>query len=126
MITIAEYRAWAEESLKWAGEAKTANECAAYLKIAETWLQSALRSERLSAGIYNRTRSAGRQGSTRILERVLARALNAQLARAIFHAAQKEHPQRRILLRRGSRTIADSVEYCLKLARQRTAPLIPA
>jgi hypothetical protein len=44
------------------------------------------------------------------LERVLARALNAQLARAIFHAAQKEHPEQRILLRRGSRTIADSGE----------------
>ena len=26
MTTAAEYRAWAEESLKWAGEAKTANE----------------------------------------------------------------------------------------------------
>ncbi len=44
------------------------------------------------------------------LERVLARALNAQLARAIFHAAQKEHPEARILLRRGTRTIADSAE----------------
>ncbi len=44
------------------------------------------------------------------LERVLARALNAQLARAIFQAAQKEHPEARILLRRGTRTIADSTE----------------
>ncbi len=44
------------------------------------------------------------------LERVLARALNAQLARAIFHAAQKEHPEARILLRRGTRTIADSAD----------------
>jgi hypothetical protein len=42
------------------------------------------------------------------LERVLARALDAQLARAIFHAARKEHPEARILLRRGARTIADS------------------
>jgi hypothetical protein len=48
MITAAEYRAWAEESLKWAGEATTANERDAYIKIAEIWLQSALRSERLS------------------------------------------------------------------------------
>jgi hypothetical protein len=48
MITTAEYRAWAEESLKWAGEARTANERDAYIKIAEVWLQSALRSERLS------------------------------------------------------------------------------
>ena len=44
------------------------------------------------------------------LERVLARALDAQLARAIFHAARKEHPDRRILLRRGARTIADSAD----------------
>jgi len=44
------------------------------------------------------------------LERVLACALNAQLGRAIFHAAQKEHPEQRILLRRGGRTIADSGE----------------
>lgn len=43
-------------------------------------------------------------------ERVLARALDAQLARAIFHAARKEHPDRRILLRRGARTIADSAD----------------
>ena len=49
MIMAAEYRAWAEESLRWAGEAKTANERDAYIKIAETWLQSALRSERLAA-----------------------------------------------------------------------------
>jgi hypothetical protein len=44
------------------------------------------------------------------LERVLARALDAQLANAIFHAARKEHPDARILLRRGARTIADSVD----------------
>ena len=44
------------------------------------------------------------------LERVLARALNAQLARAIFQAALKEHPEARILLRRGTRTVADSAD----------------
>ena len=49
-------------------------------------------------------------GSGRGLERVLARALNVQLARAIFLAAQKEHPDARIVLRRGSRTIADSAD----------------
>jgi hypothetical protein len=49
-------------------------------------------------------------GAGEALERVLARALNAQLARAIFHAAQKEHPDGRILLRRGARTIAGSAE----------------
>jgi hypothetical protein len=42
------------------------------------------------------------------VERVLARAFNAPLARAIFKAAQTEHPDRRITLRRGSRLIADS------------------
>ena len=43
-------------------------------------------------------------------ERVLARAFNAQLAREIFLAARKEHPDARIVLRRGSRTIADSAD----------------
>jgi hypothetical protein len=42
------------------------------------------------------------------VERVLARALNAQLARAIFKAATGEHPERRITLRKGNRIIADS------------------
>ena len=49
-------------------------------------------------------------GAGQALERVLARALNAQLAREIFQAAKKEHPDARIILRRGSRTIADSAE----------------
>jgi uncharacterized membrane protein YhfC len=44
------------------------------------------------------------------LERVLARAFSPQLTRAIFHAAQKEHPDQRILLRRGTGTLADSTE----------------
>jgi hypothetical protein len=43
-------------------------------------------------------------------ERVLAIALDANLARAIFKAAQREYPKRRIVLRHGSRTIADSAE----------------
>jgi hypothetical protein len=42
-------------------------------------------------------------------ERVLARAANASLAHAVFKAAQDEHPERRITLRRGARIIADSV-----------------
>jgi hypothetical protein len=42
------------------------------------------------------------------VERVLARALSAQLARAIFKAATGEHPSRRITLRKGNRVIADS------------------
>ena len=44
------------------------------------------------------------------LKRVLARAANSQLARAIFTAAQKEHPDGRILLLRGTRKMADSAE----------------
>jgi hypothetical protein len=47
-------------------------------------------------------------GSSESVERVLARALNAPLARAIFKAAQGEHPDRRITLRKGNRIIADS------------------
>jgi len=43
-----------------------------------------------------------------VIERVLARAANALLARAIFKAAQDEHPGRRITLRRGSHIVADS------------------
>jgi len=46
----------------------------------------------------------------RSLERVLARAFNASLGRALFKVAQKEHPDRRIWLRRGTRTVADSAE----------------
>lgn len=42
------------------------------------------------------------------IERVLARAVTVQLARAIFQAAKEEHPQRRITLRRGSRILSDS------------------
>jgi hypothetical protein len=41
-------------------------------------------------------------------ERVLALALDANLARAIFRAAQKEYPERRVVVRRGSRTVVDS------------------
>jgi hypothetical protein len=44
------------------------------------------------------------------VERVLARAINAALARAIFKAVQGEHPDRRITLSRGSRLIADSAK----------------
>lgn len=44
------------------------------------------------------------------VERVLARASQADLARAIFKAARDEYPERRITLRRGNRTIADSAD----------------
>jgi hypothetical protein len=44
------------------------------------------------------------------IERVLARAVTAQLARAIFQAARDEHPQRRITLRKGNRILSDTTE----------------
>jgi hypothetical protein len=42
--------------------------------------------------------------------RLLCASFNAQPARAIFHAARKEHSEARILLRRGTRTVADSAD----------------
>jgi hypothetical protein len=42
------------------------------------------------------------------VERVIARATNQQLARAIFGSARKEYPERRITVRCGSDTILDS------------------
>ena len=44
------------------------------------------------------------------VERVIARATNQQLARAIFDSARKEYPERRITVRRGSDTILDSTQ----------------
>jgi hypothetical protein len=44
------------------------------------------------------------------VERVLAHASSAPLARAIFKAARTEHPDRRITLCRGKRVVADSAE----------------
>jgi F0F1-type ATP synthase gamma subunit len=44
----------------------------------------------------------------RLVERILGRAANAQLANAIFKAALAEHPDRHIALRRGTRVIAES------------------
>ncbi len=49
-----------------------------------------------------------RSDETDLVERVLGRALNSQLARAIFTAAKSEYPDRRITLRKAGRTIADS------------------
>jgi hypothetical protein len=49
MITAAEYRAWAEESLEWARNAATESSREAYIKFAESWLESALKAERLAA-----------------------------------------------------------------------------
>lgn len=47
-------------------------------------------------------------GDRDAVERVLARAASVQLARAIFSAAQSEHPDRRITLAKDNRIIADT------------------
>ena len=44
----------------------------------------------------------------REIERLLARAVSASLARAIYSAAREEHPERRVTLSRGSRIISQS------------------
>jgi hypothetical protein len=49
MITAAEYRAWAEESLEWAQYAASESSRQAFIRWAEAWLESALRAERLAA-----------------------------------------------------------------------------
>jgi hypothetical protein len=49
MITAAEYRAWAEESLECALNAANEGSRQAYIHFAKTWLESALRAERLAA-----------------------------------------------------------------------------
>ena len=49
MITAAEYRAWAEESLEWAYNAANESSRQACMRWAEIWLESALRVERLAA-----------------------------------------------------------------------------
>jgi hypothetical protein len=49
MITAAEYWAWAEESLECARNAANESSREAYIKFAESWLESALRAERLAA-----------------------------------------------------------------------------
>ena len=49
MITAAEYRAWAEESLEWALHATNESSRQAFIGWAEIWLESALRVERIAA-----------------------------------------------------------------------------
>jgi hypothetical protein len=48
-----------------------------------------------------------REGHAEV-ERVLARAAGAELARAIFKAVQGEYPQRRITLSKGGTLVIDS------------------
>ena len=43
------------------------------------------------------------------IERVLGRAVSAELAQAIFRAAQNEYPQRSITLDKGDHTLSDSL-----------------
>jgi hypothetical protein len=56
MITAAELRAWAEESLEWAQIATNESSRQAYIRWAEIWLESALRVERLAALIEDRSK----------------------------------------------------------------------
>jgi len=55
MITAAELRAWAEESLEWAQIAANESSRQAYIRWAEIWLESALRVERLANLIEDRS-----------------------------------------------------------------------
>jgi hypothetical protein len=50
MKTAAHYRAMAEECIKWAGEAYTAEVRESYLQLARIWLDTASRLNGLSAG----------------------------------------------------------------------------
>ncbi|CAN7577222.1 hypothetical protein LJR225_004303 [Phenylobacterium sp. LjRoot225] len=50
--------------------------------------------------LWNRQRTAP--------ERIIGRALNATLARAIFQSARGEYPDRRIRLRRGAQVVIDT------------------
>jgi hypothetical protein len=50
MKTAAHYRAMAEECIKWAGEAHTAEVRESYLQLARIWLDTASRISGLSAG----------------------------------------------------------------------------
>jgi len=56
MITAAEYRAWAEESLEWARIASKESSRSTYIKWAEIWLELASRAERLTALIEGRSK----------------------------------------------------------------------
>ena len=56
MITAAEYRAWAEESLEWALIATKDSSRAAFIQWAEIWLELASRAERLTALIEDRSK----------------------------------------------------------------------
>jgi hypothetical protein len=56
------------------------------------------------------------------VERVLARAVTVQLARAMFQAAKDEHPERRITLRKGNRILSDSAGSRSVLDRGRWPP----
>jgi hypothetical protein len=58
MITAAEYRAWAEESLECARTAANESSREACIKFAVIWLESALRVERLAALLEHSSKEA--------------------------------------------------------------------
>lgn len=63
MKTAAEYRAMAEECLKWAREARSAGVRASYMQIAEVWLQAA---SQLDLTPPSRTRTASPEIPTKV------------------------------------------------------------
>jgi len=64
MKTAAHYRAMAEECIKWAGEAHTAEVRESYLQLARIWLDTASRLNGLSANETALERSATTARST--------------------------------------------------------------
>jgi hypothetical protein len=56
MVTAAELRAWAEESLEWAQIATNESSRQTFIRWAEIWLELASRGERLTALIEDRSK----------------------------------------------------------------------
>ena len=56
MVTAAELRAWAEESLEWAQIATNESSRQSFIRWAEIWLELASRGERLTALIEDRSK----------------------------------------------------------------------
>ena len=101
MITAAEYRAWAEESLEFARTAANESSREAYIKFAEIWLESALRASALplylSALLKSRYLQPIMSGCCPRLENGGAKALhpNDKAFRPIPLRCQAAHQQRR-------------------------------
>jgi hypothetical protein len=64
MVTAAELRAWAEESLEWAQIATNESSRQTFIRWAEIWLELASRGERLTALIEDRSKDRKRRRSS--------------------------------------------------------------